>query len=63
MEPALHSPTLLLALKSSITGADVWMLAAQQQWPLATHRLHGVALGYGMVRVSHRVLNCAWCEA
>ena len=59
MEPALHSPTLLLALKSSITGADVWMLAAHQQWPLATHSLPRLALSNGIVLVSHRVLNCA----
>ena len=52
-----HGPTLFLALKVSLTGVAVWFLAAHQQWPLAVHGLHGLALSYGIVLVYHLVLN------
>jgi len=52
-----HGPRLFLALKSSLTGAGVWVLAAHQQWPLAARGLHGLALGYGAVLAYHLVLG------
>jgi Domain of unknown function (DUF5658) len=53
-----HSTTLFLTIKIGITGAAAWWLAAHQQWPLATHGLYALALGYGTVLVYHLVL---WC--
>jgi len=52
-----HGPTLFLALKRSLTGAGVWVLAAHQQWPRAARSLHGLALGYGAVLAYHLVLG------
>ena len=52
----VHTPTLFLPLKITITGAAVWFLAAHQQWPLAVRGLSGLALGYGAVLVYHLVL-------
>jgi len=59
--PLMHlalipSPMVFLALKISLTGAGVWVLAAHQQWPLAARGLHGITLGYGVVLVYHLVL-------
>ena len=51
-----HSPTLFLILKSSLTGAGVWVLAVHQQFPLAARSLYTLALGYGLVLVYHLVL-------
>ena len=51
-----HSQTLFLAVKIGVTGPAVWWLAAHQQWPLAVRGLYGLALGYGVVLVSHLVL-------
>ena len=51
-----HSQTLFLAVKIGLTGPAVWWLAAHQQWPLAVRGLYGLALGYGVVLVSHLVL-------
>ncbi len=59
--PLMHlalipSPMVFLALKISLTGVGVWVLAAHQQWPLAARGLHGITLGYGVVLVYHLVL-------
>ena len=47
---------LFLPLKIGLTGSGVWVLAAHQQWPLATRGLHGLALGYGIVLLYHLLL-------
>jgi hypothetical protein len=52
----LHSSTLFLACKISLTGVGIWALAAHQQWPLATRGLSGLALLYGLVLVYHLLL-------
>jgi hypothetical protein len=52
----LHSSTLFLACKIILTVAGVWVLAAHQQWPLATWGLYGLALLYGLVLGSHCLL-------
>jgi hypothetical protein len=36
------------------------VLAAHQQWSLAVRGLSGLALGYGVVLVSHVVLCVRW---
>jgi hypothetical protein len=51
-----YGPTVFVALKLSITGVAVWLLAAHQQWPLAMRGLYGLALAYGAVLVYHLVL-------
>jgi hypothetical protein len=52
----MHSTALFLALKLSLTGVAVWVLAAHQQWPLAVRGMQWLALGYGMVVLYHLVL-------
>jgi uncharacterized protein DUF5658 len=49
----MHSSTLFLVCKVSLTVAGVWVLAAHQQWPLATSGLYGLALLYGLLLVYH----------
>ena len=51
-----YGPTVFVALKLSITGMAVWVLAAHQQWPLAVRGLYGLVLGYGAVLLYHGVL-------
>jgi hypothetical protein len=55
----VHSSTLFLVCKISLTVAGVWVLAAHQQWPLATSALAGLALLYGLVLGSHCLLYVA----
>jgi hypothetical protein len=55
-----YGPTVFVALKLSLTGVAVWVLAAHQQWPLAVRGLYGLALGYGVVLVYHVVLCVRW---
>ena len=52
-----HGPTVFVAVKLSLTGVAVWVLAAHQQWPLAQYALHGLTLGYGGVLVYHLILS------
>jgi Domain of unknown function (DUF5658) len=61
MEMALaYGPTVFVALKLGITGVAVWVLAAHQQWRLATRGLYGLVLGYGTVLGYHLVLCFRW---
>jgi hypothetical protein len=55
-----YGPTVFVALKLGITGVAVWVLAAHQQWLLATRGLYGLVLGYGTVLVYHLVLCFRW---
>jgi hypothetical protein len=55
-----YGPTVFVALKLGITGGAVWVLAAHQQWLLATRGLYGLVLGYGTVLVYHLVLCLRW---
>jgi hypothetical protein len=57
---SLARQTVVLALKIGVTGVAVWVLAAHQQWSLAVRGLYGLALGYGVVLVSHVVLCVRW---
>ena len=55
-----YGPTVFVALKLSLTGGAVWVLAAHQQWSLAVRGLYGLVLGYGVVLVYHVVLCVRW---
>jgi hypothetical protein len=55
----VHSSTLFLACKISLTVAGVWVLAAHQQWPLATGGLYGLALLYGLLLGYHLLFYVA----
>jgi Domain of unknown function (DUF5658) len=55
-----YGPTVFVALKLSLTGVAVWVLAAHQQWPLAVRGLYVLALGYGVVLLYHVVLCVRW---
>jgi Domain of unknown function (DUF5658) len=55
-----YGPTVFVALKLGITGVAVWVLAAHQQWRLATRGLYGLVLGYGTVLGYHLVLYFRW---